>query len=278
MQAAVLDRTRLHCSVGIGDTLVGPRSPPVFGKRPASSGSRRKTGSRSWGLVPPRNCGAWGPRSPPGWPNWASHRLRARRLETYGPGPEFGPRMGPWYAELGRGDGASVVDGHPVGGARHSRGDNLPAGPDRTGPAGRRHQGAGGAGPGGRSSRRTAVFGLTLKVRYAPFTTTTHERKIPQTLDRNEILARTWTSPPESKRAGPFRLLGLRAEMAMPDEAERAIPRRAAAGDLAIPFRRGSQSASSFSLAKNERANFHCPGVVPHVVGAPSGLRPATGR
>jgi DNA polymerase-4 len=35
--------------------------------------------------------------------------------------PEFGPRMGPWYAELGRGDGASVVDDTPWVARGHSR-------------------------------------------------------------------------------------------------------------------------------------------------------------
>ena len=46
------------------------------------------------------------------------------------------------------------------------------------------------------------VVGLTLKVRYAPFFTKTHARKIPETFDRNEILARVLDLEPESKRAG----------------------------------------------------------------------------
>lgn len=63
------------------------------------------------------------------------------------------------------------------------------------------------------------VVGLTLKVRYAPFLTTTHARKIPATFDRNEILARALDLTTAIQPGRPIRLLGLRAEMAMPDDA-----------------------------------------------------------
>jgi DNA polymerase-4 len=63
------------------------------------------------------------------------------------------------------------------------------------------------------------VIGLTLKVRYAPFLTTTHARKIPETSDRNEILARALDLATAIEPGRPIRLLGLRAEMAMPDDA-----------------------------------------------------------
>jgi DNA polymerase-4 len=65
------------------------------------------------------------------------------------------------------------------------------------------------------------VIGLTLKVRYAPFITKTHARKIPETFDRNDILARAVDLAAGIEAGRPIRLLGLRAEMAMPDDARK---------------------------------------------------------
>ncbi len=42
---------------------------------------------------------------------------------------EFGPRMGVWYSQLGRGIGLAVVDDSPVDRARSQPGDHLPAQP-----------------------------------------------------------------------------------------------------------------------------------------------------
>jgi DNA polymerase-4 len=133
--------------------------------------------------------------------------------------PEFGPKMGPWYAELGRGDGASIVDDTPWVARGHSRETTFQR--DLTDPA--QVDDA--------VRELTAhvledvvaegrpVVGLTLKVRYTPFITKTHARKIPETFDRNEILARALDLAAGIEAGRPIRLLGLRAEMAMPDDA-----------------------------------------------------------
>lgn len=61
---------------------------------------------------------------------------------------------------------------------------------------------------------------LTLKVRYAPFLTKTFSRKVPETSDRGEVLARVQRFAADRIEQGrPIRLLGLRAEMPMPDDA-----------------------------------------------------------
>ena len=61
------------------------------------------------------------------------------------------------------------------------------------------------------------VIGLTLKVRYAPFTTTTFGRKFPATSDPEEVLARALELAARIEPGRPIRLLGLRAEMTMPE-------------------------------------------------------------
>jgi DNA polymerase IV len=62
------------------------------------------------------------------------------------------------------------------------------------------------------------VIGLTLKVRYAPFTTKTYARKIPETTDPAEVLARTLDLVAKMEPGRAVRLLGLRAEMTMPED------------------------------------------------------------
>ena len=134
---------------------------------------------------------------------------------------EFGPRMGPWYAELGRGDGASVLDDTPWVARGHSRETTFQR--DLTEPAqvddavreltGRVLEDV--------VAEGRPVVGLILKVRYAPFVTKTHARKIPETFDREEILARALDLAAGIEAGRPIRLLGLRAEMAMPDAARK---------------------------------------------------------
>ncbi|WEO79275.1 DNA polymerase IV [Cryobacterium sp. SO2] len=220
VQAAVLERTQLHCSVGIGDTLARAKVATGFAK---PAGVFRLTAG-NWlevmGGRPTRDL--WGVGAK------VSGRLAALGITTVAElaasdpqdlVPEFGPKMGPWHASLGRGDGASVVDDTPWVARGHSRETTFQH--DLTEPT--QVDGA---------VRELAarvledvlaegrpVIGLTLKIRYAPFDTTTRARKIPGTSDGNEILERVLDLAGEIDAGRPIRLLGLRAEMAMPDNA-----------------------------------------------------------
>ncbi|TFD85878.1 DNA polymerase IV [Cryobacterium lactosi] len=220
VQAAVLERTRLHCSVGIGDTLVRAKVATGFGK---PAGVFRLT-AENWldvmGSRPTREL--WGVGSK------VSSRLAKLGITTVAElaasdpenlVTEFGPKMGPWYAQLGRGDGTNIVDDTPWVARGHSRETTFQR--DLTDPA----QVAGAV------RELTArvlkdvriegrpVIGVTLKIRYAPFDTTTRARRIPATSDANELLARVLDLADEIEPGRPIRLLGLRAEMAMPDDA-----------------------------------------------------------
>ncbi|RKR30501.1 DNA polymerase-4 [Arthrobacter oryzae] len=222
VQAAVLARTRLHCSVGIGDTLVRAKVATGFGK---PAGVFRLTAGNWLNVMGGRPTKElWGIGTK------VSARLAKLGINTVAAlaaadpqdlVPEFGPRMGPWYAELGRGDGASVVDDTPWVARGHSRETTFQR--DLTDPAqvddalreltARVLEDV--------LAEGRPVIGLTLKVRYAPFLTTTHARKIPETFDRNEILARALDLAAGIEAGRPIRLLGLRAEMAMPDDARK---------------------------------------------------------
>jgi len=222
LQAAVLENTQLHCSVGIGDTLVRAKVATGFGK---PAGVFRLT-SGNWldvmGKRPTRELWGIGAK--------ISGRLSKLGINTVAElaaadphdlVPEFGPRMGPWYAELGRGDGASVVDDTPWVARGHSRETTFQH--DLTDPAqvddavreltARVLEDV--------VAEGRPVVGLTLKVRYAPFFTKTHARKIPETFDRDEVLSRALDLAAAIEAGRPIRLLGLRAEMTMPDNARK---------------------------------------------------------
>jgi len=219
LQEAVLVETRLHCSVGIGDTLVRAKVATSFGK---PAGVFRLT-EKNWldvmGSRPTVELWGVGTR--------ISRRLATLGIKTvaelaaadpYELVPEFGPKMGPWYAQLGRGDGSRVVDDTPWVPRGHSRETTFQrdlTDPERIGDAVRELA--------ARVLEDVAaegrpVVGLTLKVRYAPFTTRTYGRKIPETSDSAEVLARALDLAAKIEPGQPIRLLGLRAEMTMPED------------------------------------------------------------
>ncbi|WP_442439596.1 DNA polymerase IV [Pseudarthrobacter defluvii] len=217
LQEAVLAETRLHCSIGIGDTLLRAKVATSFGK---PAGVFRLTEGNWLEVMGDRpTVELWGVGSK------ISRRLATLGIKTVAelaaadPNdlvPEFGPRMGPWYAQLGRGDGSRVVDETPWVARGHSRETTFQrdlTDPEQVGEAVRELA--------ARVLEDVAaegrpVIGLTLKVRYAPFTTKTYARKIPETPDPAEVLARTLDLVAKIEPGRPIRLLGLRAEMTMP--------------------------------------------------------------
>ena len=217
LQEEVLAETQLHCSVGIGDTLVRAKVATTFGK---PAGVFRLT-QGNWLEV-------MGER--PTIDLWGVGKAVSRRLATLGITtvadlaaanpedlvPEFGPKMGPWYAQLGRGDGSRVVDDTPWVARGHSRETTFQRDlTDRAQIEDAVRELAAHVMEDVASEGRP-VIGLTLKVRYAPFTTRTYARKIPETPDPAEVLARTLDLVAKIEPGRPIRLLGLRAEMTMP--------------------------------------------------------------
>jgi len=230
LQQAVLDRTRLHCSVGIGDTLVRAKIATGFGK---PRGVFRLTAENWDDVMGDREViELWGVGSK------VSKRLLSRGIRTVAElaaAPEhelvaeFGPRMGPWYRELGQGGRSAVVDDTPWVSRGHSRETTYQA--DLTDPAEIEQaalalldQVLDDVAEDGRG-----VIGLGLKVRYAPFTTKTFTKRIPETTDRDVVVDRAKELIARIAPDRAVRLLGLRAEMALPDDArEGRTPTRGA--------------------------------------------------
>lgn len=222
IQAAVLEQAQLHCSVGIGDTLVRAKNATDFGKPAGTFRLTKANWLEVMGDKPTKELWGVGPK--------VSQRLAKHHITTVAElaaidpqelVPEFGPKMGPWYAQLGRGEGSSEVDDTPWVARAHGRETTFQQ--DLTEPAqisdaikeltARVLEDV--------AAEGRPVIGLTLKVRYKPFFTKTYARKIPESFDREEVLAQALDLTAKIEPDRPIRLLGLRAEMSMTEEARK---------------------------------------------------------
>ncbi|MGN6252061.1 MAG: DNA polymerase IV [Marmoricola sp.] len=219
LQAAVLESTGLHCSVGIGDTTVRAKNATDLGK---PRGTFTLTRDNWIALMGPR----------PVTEAWGIGRRVGARLSAHGIftitdlaradvallEAEFGPRMGPHYAALGRGAGATTVDDTPwvprahgrettyqqdlvgraeIEAALHELAAQVVADLERE----------------GRACQR-----VHLKVRFAPFFTVQRSRKLPEpTLDPQAIAAAAGALLDGLEDDRPVRLLGIRGEMVPPE-------------------------------------------------------------
>jgi DNA polymerase-4 len=225
VQADVYATTRLQCSIGIGDNKIRAKIATGFGKPHGVYRLTAQTWFEVMGSRPARDL--WGVGAAVS-KRLARHGIRTvTELASADPAVlvgEFGPRMGAWYSELGRGMGSRVVDGTPWVARGHSRETTYQR--DLTEPtqvdeavrvlAGQVMEDV-------RAEGRP-VIRLTLKVRYVPFFTKTFSRTLAApTGDQAEVerVALALVAKREPGRA--IRLLGLRAEMTMsePDTAER---------------------------------------------------------
>ncbi len=217
-QAAVRDATALHCSVGIGDNKIRAKIATEFGK---PRGVFRLT-ERNWfdvmGDRPTRDLWGVGPKVQK---RLAAHGIeRVRDLAAADEAElvaEFGPRMGVWYRELGSGIGPRVVDDTPWVARGHSRETTFPQ--DLTSPERIEEAIAELAGQAFDecAAEGRAVIRVHLKVRYAPFETKTFGRMLPEpTTTREDVVAAAVEIGRSRDGSRAVRLLGVRAEMAMP--------------------------------------------------------------
>jgi DNA polymerase-4 len=219
VQEAVLDATRLHCSVGIGDNKLRAKIATDFGK---PRGVYRLTEENWYAVMADRPTDAL----------WGIGKRTAKRLATHGIdtvrdlaesdprylAAELGPTMGPWYRRLARGVDTSVVDATPY--VARGRGrettfqQNLT---DWVSIESEVRRLAERVAEDLREEGRPAVR-VAIKVRYAPFFT--HTRSL--TLEAPTVEADTITEAAlrltaKLDRDRPIRLLGVRVEMPKPE-------------------------------------------------------------
>jgi DNA polymerase-4 len=128
VRAAVLEATRLHCSVGIGDNKLRAKIATEFGK---PRGSFRLTAENWFEVMGERPTRAL----------WGIGAKTAKKLSALGIGTvaelaaadahvlaaELGPTMGPWFRRLGRGVDSSPVDSTPWVPRAHGREETFQA-------------------------------------------------------------------------------------------------------------------------------------------------------
>ncbi|MBT2494500.1 DNA polymerase IV [Microbacterium sp. ISL-59] len=223
-QAAVLAATELHCSVGIGDNKVRAKIATEFGK---PRGIFRLTAD-NWfevmGDKPTRDL--WGVGSK------VQKRLAAHGITTVREladadeqalVAEFGPRMGVWYHGLGSGQGPSVVDDTPWVARSHSRETTYQQNLTTTEQVNTAVRELAVQAFDDCAAEGRPVVRAHLKVRYAPFETKTLGRKLSApTTDPEEFVATALALAETLDSEREVRLLGVRAEMTMPDEGDAA--------------------------------------------------------
>ncbi len=219
VQAAVLDATRLHCSVGIGDNKLRAKIATEFGK---PRGMFRLTEENWYAVMADRPTSAlWGIGKKTAKRLAGLEILTVRELaqaDSRDLADKLGPRMGPWYRRLARGVNTSPVDDTPYVARGHGREttfqENLTDWAEIE-TAVRRL--AAEVADDLRKDGRPAIR-VGIKVRYAPFETRTRSLTLAAPTSDAEVIAAAavqLTTKLDHHRA--VRLLGVRAEMALPE-------------------------------------------------------------
>ncbi|TXG92785.1 DNA polymerase IV [Rhodococcus rhodnii] len=218
IRAAILRETHLHSSVGIGDNKLRAKIATGFGK---PRGVSRLTAHEWFAVMGERPTDAL----------WGIGTRTAKRLARHGihtvqelaDAPddvlagEFGPKVGPWIGEIGRGVDTSPVSAQPWIARSHSRETtyqrNLVT-RDEIDDAVRTL--AGRVAEDIRAEDRPGVR-VALKVRYAPFETHTHSAPLAEpTLDPITLAAAAVALTDRLDHTREVRLLGVRIEMTPP--------------------------------------------------------------
>jgi DNA polymerase-4 len=218
IQAAVLERTQLSCSIGIGDNMLRAKIATEFGK-PAG---RYRLTATNWDEVmggrPTEALWGIGAKTARKLADRGLHTVR--ELAAADPAAlaaDLGPTMGPYYVQLGRGLGRRVVEGTPWVPRSHGREvtyqENLTDWADvqreiaelaRTVAAELQEE--------GRPAARVGV-----KVRFAPFATHTRSATLPApTLDPALFETAALDVLGLFRPGRAVRLLGVRAEFERP--------------------------------------------------------------
>jgi DNA polymerase-4 len=217
IQTAVLVRTQLWCSIGIGDSRHRAKLASDFAK---PRGIYRLTRAEWPAVMGGRNVDAlWGIGKK------TAARLDALEIRTVDElaradesvlADAFGPSTGPWLRRLGTGEDDGVVSAEPHvrrGRAReHTFQRNLTAPAEVRGEVDRLARELAADIPSGRAVVRT-----TVKVRFAPFFTSTHAAKLPEpTTEEDAIVAGAFRALDRFELDRPVRLVGVRVEFTDP--------------------------------------------------------------
>lgn len=219
VQRAVLDRTRLWCSIGVGDTTLRAKLASGFAKPRGVFRLTEENWMEVMGALPTEDLFGIGRKTAA-----KLEALGIRTVEELANADEerlaerFGPRTGPWLRAVARGEGERVVTDEryvPRGHGKERTFQRDLTDPDqiriRTAELARElaTELAGGDRP---------IVRVVVKVRFAPFFTSTHGVRLPVgTLEAEAIERGALEALGRFELDRPVRLLGVRAELADPE-------------------------------------------------------------
>ncbi|HSD48303.1 MAG TPA: DNA polymerase IV [Actinomycetota bacterium] len=219
VQRAVFDRTRLWCSIGVGDTTLRAKLASGFAKPRGVFRLTEGNWMEVMGALPTEDLFGIGRKTAA-----KLEALGIRTVEELANAEEdrlagrFGPRTGPWLSAVARGDGEHVVTDEPYvprghGKERTFQRDLTDPGQIRIRTAELARELAAELARGDRPAVRVVV-----KVRFAPFFTSTHGVRLPvATLEAAAIERGALDALGRFELDRPVRLLGVRAELADPE-------------------------------------------------------------
>ena len=219
MQAAVLEQTRLHCSVGIGQTKVMAKTATGFGK---PQGVYTITADTWYEIMGPRPTESlWGVGRK------TSAKLAALGIETVSQlalsdaeplVTRLGPTMGPWYRRIARGGDRSPVTATPWVARGHGRETTFQTNLRDWDVVAQEVRTLAARVLDDIVAEGRPAIRVGLKVRYAPFTTHTASAPLPSpTVDLDEVADAAVALLSRFDERRSVRLLGVRLEMQPPD-------------------------------------------------------------
>jgi DNA polymerase IV len=216
VQARVLERTELWCSIGIGDTKLRAKLASGFAKPRGVFRLTRDEWFDVMGAQPTEELWGIGPKT--------ARKLAALGIRTVEQlaaadgsvmAEVFGPKTGPWIRQLGTGEGSDRVTSEPhvprgVSREHTFQVDVADAEEIRQGLTKLTHELMGDVRKDGRSVARVGV-----KVRFRPFITKTRSVTLPSpTTDVDGLSRGAQAALAKLELSRPVRLIGVRAEFA----------------------------------------------------------------
>jgi DNA polymerase-4 len=218
VRAAVLDATRLHCSVGIGDNKLRAKIATELGKPRGRFTLTEQNWFEVMGERPTDALWGVGRKTATKLADLGIHTVRElAATEAQVLADRLGPTMGPWYRRLGRGVDTSPVDASPYVARGHGRETTFQRNLTDWAEVAEATRGlARVVLEDVRREGRPAVR-VGMKVRYAPFETRTRSLTLPaETLDETTIVAAALDLLGRFDHDRAVRLVGVRLEMAPP--------------------------------------------------------------
>jgi DNA polymerase IV len=218
VRAAVLENTRLHSSVGIGDNKLQAKIATSFGKPRGVGRLTTETWFEVMGERPTEALWGIGRKTSAKLAALGIHTVSdLAGMEAQVLADRLGPTMGPWYRRLGRGVDSSPVDATPYVARGHGRETTFQQNQsdwDQVAAAVREL--AGQVTRDIHGEGRAAVR-VGMKLRYAPFETRTRSLTLPApTTAEADIAAAALDLLGRFDRTRAVRLVGVRAEMEPP--------------------------------------------------------------